>query len=185
VGQPELVRWVFTALFAGITLTCVARLLSGSHGYQGDGLPARHDDVGHAVMSVGMIAMVLSWTDVLPTPFWILLFGGQAAFFTVILLRDQPAADSYRNWEHTHHMVGSIGMLYMVITIRSMTEMAGMSSVSPLAVSFGVYFLAYAAWSGRRALKSTPNTNVLARPLLVHGCRALMGGGMAYLLLAP
>jgi uncharacterized protein DUF5134 len=174
MGQPELLRVVFTVLFAGITLTCVARLLGGSHGY-----PARHDDVGHAVMSVGMIAMVLSWTDLLPTPVWVLLFGGQAAYFAVVLTRDQPA-DSRRNWEHIHHMVGSLGMLYMVITID------GMAAMSPLAVSFGIYFLAYAGWSGLRALQPVPVTasGVLARPLLVHGCRALMGGGMAYLLLA-
>lgn len=176
MGQPELLRVVFTVLFAGITLTCVARLLNGSHG---DGYPARHDDIGHALMSVGMIAMVLSWTGLLPTPVWVLLFGGQAAFFAVILMRDQPA-DSPRNWEHTHHMVGSLGMLYMVITIN------GMAMMSPLAASFGIYFLAYAVWSSMRALQPVRVAagGVLSRPLLVHGCRALMGGGMAYLLLA-
>ncbi|HEX4722410.1 MAG TPA: DUF5134 domain-containing protein [Pseudonocardiaceae bacterium] len=177
MGQPELLRVVFTVLFAGITLTCVARLLDGSHR---DSYPARHDDVGHAVMSAGMIAMVLSWTGLLPTPVWVLLFGGQAAFFAVVLMRDQPA-DPPRNWEHIHHMVGSIGMLYMVITINSMA-----ATMSPLAASFGIYFVAYAGWSGLRALQPVRVTagGVLARPLLVHGCRALAGGGMAYLLLA-
>lgn len=179
MGQPELVRWVLTVLFTGITLTCVARLLRGD---PATGMPARHDDVGHAVMSVGMIAMVLSWTGVLPTPLWVLLFGGQAAYFAVLMLRDQPA-DPRRNWEHTHHLVGSVGMLYMIVTIRSMGAM------SPLGVSFGIYFLAYAAWSGRWAFRpvpaaSTGRARVLARPVVVHGCRALASGGMAYLLLA-
>jgi len=60
--------------------------------------------------------------------------------------------------------------------------------MSPLAVSFGLYFLVYGVWSGIRALQpvavSAGSVGVLGRPLLVHGCRALMGGGMAYLLLA-
>jgi len=62
-----------------------------------------------------------------------------------------------------------------------------MVSMSPLAVSFGLYFLVYGVWSGIRALQPVPvaaGAGLLGRPLLVHGCRALMGGGMAYLLLA-
>jgi hypothetical protein len=190
MGQPESVRLVFTVLFAGVTLTCVVRLLSTRAG-----LPARHDDVSHAIMAAGMIVMVLSWTSLLPTSVWVLLFGGQAAFFAAVLLR-RRAGESVRNgttpngttpngttqnWEHTHHFVGSLGMLYMVVALGD----AAMVSMSPLAVSFGLYFLVYGVWSGVRALQPVPVANgVLGRPLLVHGCRALMGGGMAYLLLA-
>jgi Domain of unknown function (DUF5134) len=175
MGQPESVRLVFTVLFAGVTLTCVVRLLSARAG-----LPARHDDVSHAIMAAGMIVMVLSWTSLLPTSVWVLLFGGQAAYFAAILLRQQ-AGERTENWEHTHHFVGSLGMLYMVVVLGD----AAMVSMSPLAVSFGLYFLVYGVWSGVRALQPVSVGNgVLGRPLLVHGCRALMGGGMAYLLLA-
>jgi hypothetical protein len=175
MGQPESVRLVFTVLFAGVTLTCVVRLLSTR-----GGLPARHDDVSHAIMAAGMIVMVLSWTTLLPKSVWVLLFGGQAAFFVAILLR-QRAGASAQNWEHTHHFVGSIGMLYMIVALGD----AAMVSMSPLAVSFGIYFLVYGVWSGVRALQPVAvSVGVLGRPLLVHGCRALMGVGMAYLLLA-
>jgi hypothetical protein len=179
MGQPEAVRLVFTVLFAGVTLTCVVRLLSTR-----SGLPARHDDVSHAIMAAGMIVMVLSWTTLLPTSVWVLLFGGQAAYFAAILLR-RRAGESSQNWEHTHHFVGSLGMLYMVVALGDVA----MVSMSPLAVSFGLYFLVYGVWSGVRALQPVPvpagaSAGVLGRPLLVHGCRALMGGGMAYLLLA-
>jgi hypothetical protein len=179
MGQPESVRLVFTVLFAGVTVTFLARLLSTR-----PGLPARHDDVGHVIMAVGMIVMVLSWTSLLPNSVWVLVFGGQAAFFAAILVR-RPA-ESAQNWEHTHHFVGGIGMLYMIVALGN----AAMVSMSPLAVSFGFYFLAYGVWSGIRALQPVPvpvpagSVGVLGRPLLVHGCRALMGGGMAYLLLA-
>jgi hypothetical protein len=177
MGQPDSVRLVFTVLFAGVTLTCVIRLLSTR-----GGLPARHDDVSHAIMAAGMIIMVLSWTSLLPTSVWVLLFGGQAAFFAAVLLR-QGTGESAQNWEHTHHFVGSLGMLYMVVALGDMA----MASMSPLAVSFGLYFLVYGVWSGIRALQPvavSAGAGVLGRPLLVHGCRALMGGGMAYLLLA-
>ncbi len=177
MGQPESVRLIFTVLFAGVTLTCVLRLLSTRAG-----LPARHDDVSHAIMAAGMIVMVLSWTSLLPTSVWVLLFGGQAAFFAAILLRQQAGERAKaQNWEHTHHFVGSLGMLYMVVALGDMA----MGSMSPLAVSFGLYFLVYGVWSGVRALQPVAVADgVLGRPLLVHGCRALMGGGMAYLLLA-
>jgi hypothetical protein len=179
MGQPESVRLVFTVLFAGVTLTCVVRLLSTRAG-----LPARHDDVSHAIMAAGMIVMVLSWTSLLPASVWVLLFGGQAAFFAAILLRQRAGESVHggaQNWEHTHHFVGSLGMLYMVVALGD----AAMVSMPPLAVSFGLYFLVYGVWSGVRALQPVPVGNgVLGRPLLVHGCRALMGGGMAYLLLA-
>jgi hypothetical protein len=182
VGQPELVRWAFTALFAGISLTCVIRLLTHR---RTPATPPRHDDVWHAVMGLAMVAMVLSWLTLLPTPLWVVLFGGQAAFFAAVLLRNRSEETGEdQNWEHTHHFVGSLGMVYMVMAMTG-----PMNTMSPLAVSFGVYFLAYALWSGIRALQPVPlpitgPAQVLSRPLLVHGCRALMGGGMAYLLLA-
>jgi hypothetical protein len=183
VGQPELARWAFTALFAGISLTCVVRLLSHR---RTPATPPRHDDVWHAVMGVAMVGMVLSWLALLPTPLWVVLFGGQAVFFAAMLLRNRSEGTD-QNWEHTHHFVGSLGMLYMVVAMAG--PATRMPEMSPLAVSFGVYFLAYALWSGMRALQPVPlpvtgPAQVLSRPLLVHGCRALMGGGMAYLLLA-
>jgi hypothetical protein len=187
VGQPELVRWAFTALFAGISLTYVVRLLTNR---RNAATPPRHDDVWHAVMGIAMIAMMLSWLSLLPTTLWVVLFGGQAVFFAAILLRNgsEKERTETRNWDHTHHFVGSMGMLYMVVAMTG--PKSGMPGMSPLAVSFGVYFLAYALWSGLRAVQPAPvavtggSSQVLSTPLLVHGCRALMGGGMAYLLLA-
>jgi Domain of unknown function (DUF5134) len=179
-----LVRCMLVVVFAGITLICLARLLGAARG--GRRAHGVHDDVGHAVMGVGMVAMVLSWTDVLPTVVWVALFGGQAAFFAMTLVRPGGGV-SEQNWDHTHHLMGSLGMLYMVVGMGGMT----MAGVSPLAFSFGIYFLVFGVWSGLRAVRVVPTLQpagasvaVLRRPLLVHGCRALMGGGMAYLLLA-
>jgi Domain of unknown function (DUF5134) len=237
VVEPALTRWLFTVLFALISATCLVRLLRG--GRDGDrppGTPRRHDDIGHIVMGISMIAMILSWTALLPTVVWIALFGGQAVVFCVILLRrrgSHAALSGQENWDHTHHVMSSLAMVYMVVAMRGSAG-AGMSSVgmsntgvsavgmssvampsiamSPLAEAFGVYFLICAVWAALRALQLTPSLSpalagppaadggrtvvdaravvgaarmpaILRRPLLVDGCRALMGGGMAYLLL--
>lgn len=198
MAEPAAVRWVITAVFVAVTVTCLLRLASTARrADRPAGLPRRHEDFGHMVMSLSMIAMVLSWTRLLPTPVWVVLFGGQAVFFGAVLLRRSTAGgwSGQDNWDHTHHMMASIGMVYMVLAIGG-TGMAGMAGMgtSPLAGAFGMYFLIYAVWSGLRATQLAPAgvgvsagwsglPLVLSRPLAVHGCRALMGGGMAYLLL--
>lgn len=184
--ESESVRWVMTALFAAVTVTCLLRLAStAGRTHRPAGFPRRHEDLGHIVMAVSMIAMVLSWTHVLPTPVWLVLFGGQAAFFAAVLLRGR---DRQGNWDHSHHLVAGIGMVYMTLAVSG--SAMPMGATSPLAGAFGVYFLGYAVWSGLRAVRLgvapagwSGLPAVLARPLLVNGCRAAMGAGMAYLLL--
>lgn len=192
----DVVRWAMTAMFAAVTVTCLLRLAStAGRADRPAGFPRRHEDLGHIVMAVSMIAMVLSWTRVLPTVVWVLLFSGQAVFFAAVLLRRKPAAEPSRqdNWDHAHHMVAGVGMVYMVVALSGpMGAMTGVPTVttSPLAGAFGVYLLGYAVWSGLRATRLgvapagwSGLPSVLARPLLVNGCRAVMGAGMAYLLL--
>lgn len=201
MGEPTSVRWVITVVFAAVVVTSSLRLVSLGRCHRTAGLPRRHEDFGHVVMAVGMIAMVLSWTHFLPTAVWVTVFAVQAVFFGVLLLRGGGAAGD--SWDETHHMVASLGMIYMVVAVSGasgamanmpgMADMPGMTmSLAPLAAAFGVYFLIYAVWSGLRATRLMPAAvgvapaglpSVLTRPLLVHGCRALMGGGMAYLLL--
>lgn len=190
MGEPASVRWVITVVFAAVMLTSLLRLVSLGRGTRPDSVPHRHEDMGHVVMAVSMIAMVLSWTQLLPTFLWVVLFAGQAVFFGALLLRGTTSPQ--HNWDETHHMMASVGMVYMVMAMRD-GAMPGMTS--PLAGAFGVYFLIYAVWSGLRAVRLMPAAAgvvpagwtglplALSRPLTVHGCRALMGGAMAYLLL--
>lgn len=191
MAVPEWARWVLTATLAGVTVTCLLRLIS-SHGRRPAGVPGRHEDVGQVVMGVSMIAMVLSWTDVLPTPLWVLLFGAQAIGFGALLLRGSPAAAGHENWNYTHHVMASAAMVYMVVAMTGPT-MTGMAT-APLAAAFGMYFLIHAGWSLIRAARVVGGVTVVAgearlpavlrQPMLIEGCRALMGGGMAFLLLA-
>jgi hypothetical protein len=195
VAEP--VRWVITVAFAAVTATCLLRLASTAHRHdRPEGLPRRHEDFGHILMSVSMIAMVLAWTRLLPVAFWVVLFAGQAVFFGGMLLRKSANWSQQDKWDHTHHMMASTGMVYMVVAMGGTADMAGMSmgaSWSPLAGAFGLYFLVYAGWSLLRATFLAPAGApggwsglplVLSRPLAVHGCRALMGAGMAYVLLS-
>jgi hypothetical protein len=194
VTEPEWARWVLTAVLAGITVTCLLRLVT-SRGRRPAGAPRLHEDVGQVVMGVSMIAMVLSWTDVLPRPLWILLFGSQAVGFGALLLRGRAAA-GHENWDYTNHVMASAAMVYMVVGMTGTGAMAAMPGMpmAPLAGAFGFYFLGYAAWSAVRATRvagvATAGAGaaglpaVLQRPVLVDGCRALMAGGMAFLLLA-
>lgn len=198
--MAESARWVIAVLSAAVTLTCLLRLASTTRrAGRGEGLPCRHEDVAHIVKSVSMIAMVLSWARLLPTVVWATVFGGQAVFFGVLLLRGRRVAQD--GWDRTYHVMASIGMVYMVVAMggstgsTGMAGMAGMSGMawSPLAGAFGVYFLAYAVWSLLRGTWLAPAAagvpgwsglpSVLTRPLAVHGCRAVLGAGMAFLLL--
>lgn len=195
--ESDAVRWVMTALFAAVTVTCLLRLAStAGRADRPAGFPRRHEDLGHILMAVSMIAMVLSWTRVLPTPVWVALFAGQTAFSAYVLLRHRPAATGpprQNNWDDAHHMVAGVGMVYMVVAMTGpMGVMAGMpaGTRSPLAGAIGVYLLGYAVWSGLRATRLgvvpagwSGLPAVLGRPPVVNGCRAVMGAGMAFLLL--
>lgn len=187
--EPGWARWVLTAILAGITVTCLLRLAVTGRQRRSTGMPRWHGDVGQVIMGVSMIAMVLSWTDVLPKPLWVLLFGAQAIGFGALLLRGR-GAPGQENWDYTHHVMASAAMVYMVVAMSG-PAMPGMA-MSPLAGAFGCYFLIHAGWSVVRAgvggvTLATGEARlpaVLRQPVLVEGCRALMGGGMAFLLLA-
>lgn len=197
VAVGESARWVIAALFAAVTLTCLLRLVSTTRrAGRAAGLPCRHEDVAHIVKSVSMIAMVLSWTRLLPTVVWAAGFAGQALFFGVLLLRGRRVVQD--GWDSTYHVLASIGMVYMVLAMGGSAGTAGMAGMSgmawsPLAGAFGVYFLGYAVWSLLRGTWLAPAAagvpgwsglpSVLTRPLAVHGCRAVLGAGMAFMLL--
>lgn len=170
MGGPEWVRWLCAALFAAVTAACLARLVARSRGPGPSRLP---DDLAQAVMGLGMIGMVLAGVRAVPEPVWLAVFGGQALGFGVALLRGACRQDPLA---YTHHLMAGAAMTYMAV--------AGATS-GPLGGPFGVYFLVQAVWSARRAVTAADGgESLLHRPRVVEGCRALMGGGMAYVLLA-
>ena len=122
--EPEWARWVLTAILAGITATCLLRLVT-ARGTRPAGAPRLHEDVGQVVMGVGMIAMVLSWTDVLPKPLWVVLFGAQTVAFGALLLRGNSGG-GHSNWDYTNHVMASAAMVYMVVGMTGPGAMAGM-----------------------------------------------------------
>jgi hypothetical protein len=173
-----------------ICLSCAVRLTAA----RADGVPpGRREDLAQVLMGLGMIVMLLSWTAALPRVALLVVFGVEAVGLAGLLLRGERHADR-DTWECVHHFMASLGMVYMALALTGGTA-AGSMPAAPLAAAFGTYFLAYAVWAGLRTLAggrvlASSNAGggrlavLLRRPRLVDGCRAAMGLGMSYLLLA-
>jgi hypothetical protein len=179
MGGPVWARWCFAALLAVICVSCVVRL-TAARAHRPS--PAS-DDLGQALMGLGMIAMFASVSGALPKTVLVVVFGASAAGFAGLLARGVPCGER-ETWECVHHVVASVAMVYMALAATG-PRMA----VPSLAGAFGVYFLAYAGWAGLRMAGApqmavgTGVAGVLRRPRVVEACRAGMGLSMAYLLL--
>ena len=201
---------ICTALFAGLALFFVARLLvfrRDSSG--GGGSTDRGADASHGLMSLGMAAMFWPWGNPVPALYWQVLFSVVAAWFAVHLLRRAgrpttiPQPDPDRATD-LHHVLGSLAMIYMLAGVPAGHHMnhgmgmAGSGIVLPgLAWGFVAYFLVFAVWLGARlvtpvntaaatatgaALLDDGPRGVAASPHLLGSSRIVMGIGMSYML---
>jgi Domain of unknown function (DUF5134) len=204
--MPEWTRWGFAAALVAVCAFCLARLAVLRGPGRSAGLPHWHEDLTQVLMGVGMISMFLSFSGLVPRPVWLVLFLGMAAGFAApMLLRGRgvagPPAHGMDRWQAVHHVMAGLAMAYMLAAIGlpdgaaaadGMTGMAGSIALTPLAASFGMYFLVTTAWSGYRLVTGpvlagaggTTGPAVLRAPRLVEGCRTVMGVGMAFMLLA-
>jgi hypothetical protein len=194
VAGPALARESFAAVFAVICLSCVVRLATGRRA--GAGSPGRHEDLAQVVMGLGMIAMCLSWTGVGPRAVLLVVFGVEVVGFAGLLLGGNDHAAGRNTWECVHHLMASLAMVYMALALSG-ESVTGSMALAPLAGAFGMYFLLYTGWAAARMaaapMRAASNGGaggvaaipvILRRPRVIEGCRALMGAGMAYLLLA-
>ena len=113
------VRWVFVAVFVGVAVLCVARLLARRGDDSGSGCGTdRIADASHGVMSLGMAAMFLPWGNPVPALYWELVFGVIAGYFAVRMARRRmrPAAAREPGTD-LHHVVGSLAMVYMLAAL--------------------------------------------------------------------
>jgi hypothetical protein len=166
---------LFAALLGVLALPCVARLFRRD---RAPGMPDRHEDLGQVLMALGMILMLLSLVRLLPSALWLLLFGGQAVVFAVLLFR--PTDRERDTWQYVHHVMASLAMTYMALTLGSPIWI-----VMPLGMAFAMYLLGYAALSGMRIITVAPAgaPTILAAPRLVQAGRTIMGSAMAFMLL--
>jgi Domain of unknown function (DUF5134) len=120
VGGAEWARWIFAGMFAAMTAFYAIRLFASDSGTPaGTGGCHRGVDSSRAVMSLGMVAMMVPWIDPLPRLCWQLLFGLAAGYIAVRLIRRglratrlSPARPMVGHHE-LHLLVGGMAMVYM------------------------------------------------------------------------
>ncbi|MEV0696769.1 DUF5134 domain-containing protein [Saccharopolyspora sp. NPDC050389] len=105
-----LISSLLTCLVIVVTLACVARLALRSR-HRGVRSTDRSLDFSHALMGVGMSAMLLS--PALPSGLWAAPFVANSAWLGVLALRRRPAR------AYLHHLTGALAMAYMFAAARS------------------------------------------------------------------
>jgi hypothetical protein len=193
------VSGVFAAVFAGMALFFVVRLLASRRDASGGGWstdPSSTDtsaDASHGVMSLGMAAMFWPWGNPVPALYWQVLFGVAAAWFAARLLRRGarsvtiPQPERGRDAD-LHHVLGSVAMVYMLAAVPAghgvahSMHMSGISGpgieLPALAWAFVGYFLVSAVWLGARLVEPV-------RTAAVRRAGAVLPGGQRGVVTSP
>ncbi|MEV6898241.1 DUF5134 domain-containing protein [Amycolatopsis sp. NPDC051372] len=190
MSAPVLVAWLLTAVFAVLALPCVLRLVRLDYARLGSGV--RNADLAELLLVVAMVAMISPAGGPIPAAGWQAVFVLTAAWFGFAWWRGRGQAHAAHASGCGHHALSAAAMLYMVTAMPhdgmvhgpwlTMSSMDVRLAVPLLAVLGAVYFVADAARSGVVAVR----TRGAAAPGLTSRtvCRAVMGAGMGYLLLA-
>ncbi|WP_326569800.1 DUF5134 domain-containing protein [Amycolatopsis rhabdoformis] len=185
MSTPVLVAWLLTAVFAVLALPCVLRLVRLDYARLGTGV--RNADLAELLLVVAMVAMISPVGGPIPAAGWQAVFALTAAWFGFAWWRGRRQASGC-----AHHALSAAAMLYMVTAMPhdgmahgpwlTMSSMDTRLALPVLAVAGAVYFVADAARSGVVAVRTRSG----AAPGLTSRtvCRAVMGAGMGYLLLA-
>lgn len=180
------VDWALTALFAVLALPCVLRLVRLDYGRLGHGV--RHGDLAELLLVVAMVAMLSPVGGPIPAAGWQAVLVLTAGWFAAAWWRGRTGC--------AHHALSAVAMLYMVTAMPhagmvhgpwlTMSTMDARVALPVVAVAAAGYFVADAAWSG--ALVVRGSGAAAAQAGSGHAsravCRAVMGAGMGYLLLA-
>ncbi|MEI5010406.1 DUF5134 domain-containing protein [Streptomyces sp. PmtA] len=184
---PAMPGWLLVALCAASGAYCVVRTRSCAG-------EARSAAAGEAVMGFGMAAMAVP-AAVVPVPAWAWLL--YAALFGAVGLRALWAARASSSAvHHLHHLVGSLAMVYMAVTMSPLRAggheghgvQAGAGGVPLVTGALLVYFTVFVLRTGARlvpvaAPAGGPAPAWGARPELALACRVSMGVAMVAMLL--
>lgn len=177
------VDWALTAVFAALVLPCVRRLVRLDYARLGHGV--RHGDLAELLLVVAMVAMVSPVGGPIPAAGWQAVLALTAGWFAVAWWRGQACA---------HHALSAAAMCYMVTAMPragmdhgpwlTMSTMDSRLALPLIAVVAAGYFVVDAVRSGvlvvRGAALAGSGSGQASRAV----CRAAMGAGMGYLLLA-
>ncbi len=185
-----MVDWALTAVFAGLVLPCVLRLVRLDYARLGHGV--RHGDLAELLLVVAMVAMFSPVGGPIPAAGW------QAV---LVLTTGWFAAAWWRGAACAHHALSAAAMLYMVTAMPhggrdhgpwlTMSAMDARLAVPLVAVVAAAYFVADAAWSGVLAVRGSAVVRAGSGSAAAGSgqasravCRVVMGAGMGYMLLA-
>lgn len=190
--------WALTAAFAALALPCVLRLVRLD--YVRLGAAVRHGDLAELLLVVAMVAMLSPVGGPIPAAGWQAVLALTAGWFAAAWWRGGRGC--------AHHALSAAAMFYMVTAMPHggmdhgpwlmMSTMDSRLALPVVAVAAAVYFVMDAAWSGmgvvRGAVGIAPAevpdaAGAGAAPVRAGQasralCRAAMGAGMGYLLLA-
>ncbi|WIY07197.1 DUF5134 domain-containing protein [Amycolatopsis mongoliensis] len=180
------VDWALTAVFAALALPCVLRLVRLDYARLGHGV--RHGDLAELLLVVAMVAMLSPVGGPIPAAGWQAVLVLTAGWFAVAWWRGRTGC--------AHHALSAAAMFYMVTAMPhggmargpwlTMSPMDSRLALPLVAVAAAGYFVVDAVWSGALALRtaptvgSDPGAGQASRAI----CRAVMGAGMGYMLLA-
>ncbi|MEV4142316.1 DUF5134 domain-containing protein [Amycolatopsis sp. NPDC049691] len=188
------VDWALTAVFAALVLPCVVRLVRLDYARLGHGV--RHGDLAELLLVVAMVAMFSPVGGPIPAAGWQAVLALTTGWFAVAWWRRRGCA---------HHALSAAAMLYMVTAMPhggtahgpwlTMSTMDARLALPLLAVAAAGYFVIDAARAGALALRGSAAGWSRAVPMVGSGpanpgqasravCRAVMGAGMGYMMLA-
>ncbi|WP_284741232.1 DUF5134 domain-containing protein [Amycolatopsis sp. RTGN1] len=178
------VDWALTAVFAALALPCVLRLVRLDYGRLGHGV--RHGDLAELLLVVAMVAMFSPVGGPIPAAGWQAVLVLTAGWFAVAWWRGRSGC--------AHHALSAAAMLYMVTAMPhggmahgpwlTMATMDARLALPLVAVAAAGYFVLDAARTGvlvvRGSAVAAGGPGQASRAV----CRAVMGAGMGYMLLA-
>jgi hypothetical protein len=177
------VDWALTAVFAALALPCVLRLVRLDYVRLGHGV--RHGDLAELLLVVAMVAMFSPVGGPIPAAGWQAVLALTAAWFAVAWWRGGGCA---------HHALSAAAMLYMVTAMPhggmvhgpwlTMSTMDSRLALPLVAVAAAGYFVLDAARTGVLAVRGSAVTAAGPGQASRAVCRAVMGAGMGYMLLA-
>jgi uncharacterized protein DUF5134 len=174
-------EWALTAAVALLALPCVLRLVRLDYARLGAGV--RHGDLAELLLVIAMVAMLSPIGGPIPAAGWQAVLVLTAGWF---------AAAWWRGAGCAHHALSAAAMLYMVTAMphggtahgpwltMSTMDPSGRLALPLIAVAAAGYFVIDAAWAGVVAVRGAFEPGHVSRAV----CRAVMGAGMGYMLLA-
>lgn len=194
------VAWLLTGVFLVLTWPCLSRLVRLD--YVRLGQATRTGDVAELLLVVAMVAMLSPIGGPIPAAGWEAIFLLAGGWFAVAWWRGRnghAAGHGSAHGQCAHHVLSAVAMLYMLVAMPQTGDMAAMHGPwlsMPEMLSHGrlawpiiailaaAYFVVDGVRSGVLAVRTAPSGAVLPGLTSRAACRAVMGVGMGYMLVA-